>query len=47
MRISIEAILLEANMRGKAANKPAFVWQVGLGLGVWAVEKSAQTRVIF
>jgi len=35
IRIPIECLLVEANDRGKEAGKKAYVFLVGLGLGVW------------
>ena len=35
IRITAEILLLEANDRAKAAGKTAYVYVVGLGLGVW------------
>ncbi|KAL1852375.1 hypothetical protein Daus18300_012208 [Diaporthe australafricana] len=37
MRISAEILLFEAQRRAKAMNKKAYVYIVGLGLGVWQV----------
>ncbi|GAM89078.1 hypothetical protein ANO11243_071130 [Dothideomycetidae sp. 11243] len=39
MRITVETLLLEAQMRGHEANKRVYLHVVGLGLGVWAVHK--------
>jgi uncharacterized protein DUF4804 len=44
MRAVIEPFLLDAQRRGIAANKKAYVHAVGLGLGVW--EKTPQQAVL-
>ncbi|KAI1373956.1 hypothetical protein F4677DRAFT_427750 [Hypoxylon crocopeplum] len=36
MRITIDMLLLEANARARHADRRAYVYVVGLGLGVWA-----------
>ncbi|KAI3318734.1 hypothetical protein HD806DRAFT_511725 [Xylariaceae sp. AK1471] len=36
IRITADIMLLEANRRAKAASKKAYVYVVGLGLGVWS-----------
>ena len=38
MRISAETLLSEAQARGEAAGRPAYVHAVGLGLGEWQVD---------
>ncbi|KAI1334433.1 hypothetical protein F5Y15DRAFT_401443 [Xylariaceae sp. FL0016] len=43
IRIGIDILLLEANKRAKADNKKAYVYIVGLGLGVWHYD-SRQTE---
>ena len=40
MRLTVAAFLEEANSRAREANKSAYVFVVGLGLGVWGVHKS-------
>ncbi|KAI1410294.1 hypothetical protein F5Y13DRAFT_168127 [Hypoxylon sp. FL1857] len=35
IRISADILLLEASLRAKQANKKAYIYAVGLGLGVW------------
>lgn len=37
MRVTAEILLLEAGARARAAGRQAYVFAVGLGLGVWAV----------
>lgn len=37
MRISAEILLFEADRRAKAMNKKAYVYIVGLGLGIWQI----------
>lgn len=39
MRITVDILLKEANARAKEANQSAYVVIVGLGLGVWKVDK--------
>ncbi|ORY56651.1 uncharacterized protein BCR38DRAFT_450825 [Pseudomassariella vexata] len=43
MRIPAEILLCEANDRANTADKKAYIYVVGLGLGVWKVN-SAQTK---
>jgi hypothetical protein len=45
IRITIDAILLEAEARGREAKKPVVLRVPGLGLGVWAVSKAVQGRI--
>lgn len=35
MRITVDLLLLEANLRAKESEKKAYAYVVGLGLGVW------------
>lgn len=42
IRLTLETILFDANMRGADSGRSAFVYLVGLGLGVWAVTKREQ-----
>ncbi|KAI1382649.1 uncharacterized protein F4822DRAFT_435325 [Hypoxylon trugodes] len=44
MRITAEMLLLEANERAKQVGKKAYVHIVGLGLGVWQIDR-AQVRL--
>lgn len=37
IRITADLFLMEANDRGKEANKKVFAYMVGLGLGVWKI----------
>jgi hypothetical protein len=37
IKMSVETFLVEANDRGRAANKRVYVHTVGLGLGVWQI----------
>ena len=46
MRIVIESFLFEANNRGKTHNKQVYIRAVGLGLGVWAINKDIQTTLL-
>ena len=46
MRIVIESFLFEANDRGKRHNKQVYIRAVGLGLGVWAINKDIQTTLL-
>ncbi|KAI0126990.1 hypothetical protein BJ170DRAFT_695379 [Xylariales sp. AK1849] len=39
MRISVDILLLEANDRAKASGQKAYVHVVGLGLGVWQINR--------
>ncbi|KAF2156003.1 hypothetical protein K461DRAFT_275068 [Myriangium duriaei CBS 260.36] len=39
MRITIETLLLEADLRGREAHKKVYLNIVGLGLGVWGVRQ--------
>ncbi|KAI0406898.1 hypothetical protein F4802DRAFT_80798 [Xylaria palmicola] len=41
IRVSADILLLEANRRAQAAGKKAYVYVVGLGLGVWALGNQA------
>lgn len=43
MRITAETLLLEARERAHAAGKKAYLYVVGLGLGVWMKDQKAQT----
>lgn len=40
IRITVDILLKEANARAKEVNKSAYVVIVGLGLGVWKVDKN-------
>ncbi|RYP14740.1 hypothetical protein DL765_006155 [Monosporascus sp. GIB2] len=44
MRVTVDVLLLEANDRALAAGRKAYVYVVGLGLGVWLVD-NAQPRL--
>lgn len=47
LRMSIEPFLLDADQRGLASERGAFVHVVGLGIGAWAVEPKAQTELMY
>ncbi|RYP60534.1 hypothetical protein DL769_008068 [Monosporascus sp. CRB-8-3] len=40
MRVTVDVLLLEANDRALAAGRKAYVYVVGLGLGVWQVDNA-------
>jgi hypothetical protein len=42
IRVTLETVLLDAEMRAADSGRSAFVYLVGLGLGVWAVTKREQ-----
>ncbi|KAI1496959.1 hypothetical protein F5X99DRAFT_45771 [Biscogniauxia marginata] len=46
MRIPIDMLLLEANERAEAAGKDAYVYVVGLGLGVWQFDSRQTTAYV-
>lgn len=46
MRITIEILLFEANRQAALANRPAWVYIVGLGLGVWRQNANQQSLYV-
>jgi hypothetical protein len=45
IRVTLEALLFDADLRGADAARPAYLYVTGLGLGVWAIAKLEQSRL--
>ncbi len=45
-RLYIDPFLLDAQARGKAANKKVYLRVTGIGLGNWAIDKTIQNQLI-
>ncbi|KAI0597422.1 hypothetical protein F4775DRAFT_584353 [Biscogniauxia sp. FL1348] len=46
VRITVDLLLLEANARGAAAGRPAYVHVVGLGLGCWQISSQQPSAYV-